>query len=92
MDDTLYDFRGAFRYDRDVRKFPQSREGFFEGLDPLPKGIETVQTLRECDLFDVMILTAPSIKNIHCYTEKAEVIRRDFGEEMLKNMIISPDK
>jgi 5'(3')-deoxyribonucleotidase len=42
--------------------------------------------------YKVYILTRPSIKNIHCYTEKAEWIKKYLGEEMLETMIICPDK
>jgi 5'(3')-deoxyribonucleotidase len=59
-------------------------------LEPLEGAIEGMSTLQT--KYDVYILTRPSIKNIHCYTEKAQWIKKYLGESMLENMIICPDK
>jgi 5'(3')-deoxyribonucleotidase len=90
MDDTLCDFTGPFKRDQYSINFPQSRIGFFIDLEPIMGAIEGVKKLQT--KYDVWILTRPSIKNIHCYTEKAEWIRKYFGEDMLNRMILCPDK
>lgn len=99
MDDTLCDFTGPFKLgqenselpeDSTLKKWPQSKVGFFLELEPLPDAIQGINTL--CEKYDVWILTRPSIKNTHCYTEKAEWIKKYLGEEMLEKLILSPDK
>jgi 5'(3')-deoxyribonucleotidase len=90
MDDTLCDFMGPFKSGEYKLKFPQSKVGFFLSLEPLEFAIEGVKILQT--KYDVWILTRPSIKNTHCYTEKAEWIKKYFGEDMLNKMILCPDK
>ncbi|MEM6771077.1 MAG: hypothetical protein AAF597_10870, partial [Bacteroidota bacterium] len=73
MDDVLCDFSGAHAKALQTNpgiKFPQSQCDFFRSLKPIPGGVEAVKYLSEIDLFDVYILTAPSIRNPFCYTEK----------------------
>ena len=95
MDDTLCDFSGAYHA---VKKnypnipFPQSQNGFFATLAPLPNAIEVFNWLRELNFVDLNILTAPSIKNRECYSEKRDWVEHYFGEEFLNNLIISPKK
>ncbi len=90
MDDTLCDFIGPFKRGEVSIKYPQSKVGFFLDLEPLEGAIEGMKTLQT--KYKVYILTRPSIKNIHCYTEKAEWIKKYLGEEMLETMILCPDK
>jgi len=90
MDDTICDFMGPFRSGEFKLKYPQSKVGFFLDLEPIDFAIEGVKLLQE--KYDVWILTRPSIKNTHCYTEKAEWIKKYFGESMLEKLILCPDK
>jgi 5'(3')-deoxyribonucleotidase len=90
MDDTLCDFTGQFKSGEYKLKFPQSKVGFFLDLEPLEGALESMRTLQT--KYSVYILTRPSTKNTNCYTEKAEWIKKYLGEEMLKKMIICPDK
>lgn len=90
MDDTLCDFSNPFKSGQYESKFPHSKIGFFIGLEPIEGAIEGLKTLQT--KYDVWILTRPSIKNTHCYTEKADWIKKYFGEEMLNKMILCPDK
>lgn len=95
MDDTLCDFSGRKQevIDRDPSvRYPQSIPGFFLGLSPLPGAIDGIRTLMDHPDLDVYILTAPSIKNRNCYTEKADWVRAHLGEEMVGKTIISPHK
>jgi len=95
MDGVLCDFFGAHSRDRkqnpDVQ-FPHSKLGFFENLEPLLGAIDAVNKLRENKNFDPWILTAPSTRNAHCYTEKRNWIENHFGYEFTKKLIISPNK
>jgi len=95
MDGTICDFFGAhaesLRNNPDIQ-FPQSQIGFFRDLEPIDYALSCIAQLEETGRFTIWFATAPSIKNIHCYTEKAEWIREYFGEEYLERLIIVPDK
>lgn len=97
MDDTIADFKTASRSrienasDDKERLYPQSKVGFFLNLEPIPGAIEGVEKLISMD-YDVNFLTRPSIYNTHCYTEKAEWIKKHFGHYMLKNLYFGCDK
>lgn len=90
MDDTLCDFTTPFKTGEFKLKYPQSKVGFFLGLEPLEGAIEGMYTLMT--KYDVWILTRPSIKNTNCYTEKAEWIKKYFGENFLEKLILCPNK
>lgn len=90
MDDTICDFITPFKTGEYKLKYPQSKVGFFLNLKPLEFAIDGIRILQS--KYDVWILTRPSIKNIHCYTEKAEWIKKYFGEGMLEKLILCPDK
>ena len=95
MDDTIVKFKEAWnkhKEDFPDIKYPQSMKGFFFSLEPIEDSIETINWLIEQDKFEVFFLTAPSIKNRECYSEKRDTIEKFFGEEMLNNLIISPRK
>ncbi len=95
MDDTLCDFRAAYikhRQDHPNITYPQSRPGFFENLKPLPDAIETFHWLREQAHFEVYILTAPSVKNPLCYSEKRLWVEAHLGFEAVNRLIISAHK
>ena len=79
----------ALRSNPDV-EFPQGVEGFFRSLVPIPNAIASISVLRE--LHDVYVLTAPSTRNVHCYTEKRIWIEQHFGYDFTKKLIISPNK
>ena len=72
--------------------FPQSQPGFFLGLDPIPGAIEAVKKIMADDRYTVWVVTAPSVQNPLCYTEKRLWIEKHFGMELVHNMIIAPDK
>ena len=90
MDDTICDFITPFKTGEFKLKYPQSKVGFFLDLEPIEGAIEGIKTLQT--KYDVWILTRPSIKNTHCYTEKADWIKKYLGEDMLNKMILCPDK
>lgn len=95
MDDTLCDFSGAFHYklwQNPEIHYPQSQYGFFANLQPLTGAISAVKALIECPLYDPHILTAPSVMNPLCYTEKRVWVEQHFGIEFADKLIISPNK
>lgn len=91
MDDTLCDFIGEYRKRKtEDNKYPQSNKGFFEDLPPLLDAINGYKILEK--YFDVRILTAPSVLNPLCYTEKRLWVEKHLGMEACHKMIICPDK
>lgn len=95
MDDVLTDFRGACLKAREQEPdnpWPQSRVGFFQNLEPLPGAIEAVHALDAMEGLDVHILTAPSPRNPHCYTEKRLWIEQHLGYQFVKRLHISAHK
>ena len=93
MDDVMCDFSEAHKKALDHNpgvKYPQGIEGFFLKLSPIHGAIDSVELLRQN--FDVYILTAPSTRNPHCYSEKRIWIEDHFGYEFTKKLIISPNK
>lgn len=93
MDGVLCDYEKAWsaEYNEDYNRHPQSRVGFFRDLKPLPGAIEGFKALVGAG-HDVYILTAPSIKNPHSWSEKAEWIEEYLGYEWLKKLILTRHK
>lgn len=93
MDDTICQYRQRHKQlktENPNLEWPQSVKGFFSGLDPINDAIKSVKMLAEHN--EIWFLTRPSVKNLHCYTEKAEWIQKWFGEEWLDRLIICPNK
>ena len=95
MDGVLCDFvkakLKALKRNPD-NKFPQCEYGFFTNLEPIEGAIKAVKWLMASEDFEVYILTAPSLPNPLCYTEKRVWIEKYFGIELVNNMIISAHK
>ena len=95
MDGVLCDFNKAAEASLKAKpyiKYPQMQYGFFADLEEIDKAIESVHFLMKQTIFDVYILTAPSIYNPLCYTEKRVWIEKHLGMELVKKLIISPHK
>ena len=95
MDGVLTDFRKSFS--NSIKKnpeitYPQSKYGFFRKLPSIDGAIESFNWLFEQDFFDVYILTAPSVHNPSCYTEKREWVEDHLGMKAVRKLIISPAK
>lgn len=93
MDDTICDYSSLWQIY--IQKFPevaypQSKFGFFSRLKPIPGALESLKRLEAH--YDIYILTRPSIKNIHSYSEKAEWVEKYLGEDYLERLILCPDK
>jgi len=95
MDDVLCQYKEA--HSEKLKQYPnmpypQSQLGFFYNLQPISGAVESVKELIHSTKFDPYILTAPSIHNPGCYTEKRLWIERYFGLNFTKKLIISPNK
>jgi len=71
-------------------KFPQAEYGFFLELEPIEMAIESIKYLE--NYYEIYFLTAPSFQNPMCYAEKNYWIRKYFGMEYCKKLIICYDK
>lgn len=95
MDDTLCDLQAAAKSAK-VRNprmpYPQAEYGFYANLDPLPGAIEAITMLYGSGKFEPWILTAPSLINPLCYTEKRVWVEKHLGMRMVERLIISPNK
>jgi 5'(3')-deoxyribonucleotidase len=90
MDEVLCDFYGAHKAAIEKtpeQKYPQAAYGFFANLEPLPNAIEGYKFLDTH--FRVHILTAPSVDNPMCYTEKRMWVEKHLGKEAAKRMVIT---
>lgn len=95
MDDVLCQYTTAFQKaikENPAIQYPQSQYDFFRKLSPVKDALSSVQFLRQQPIFDVYILTAPSVKNPLCYTEKRLWVEDHLGFEMVNRLIISPNK
>lgn len=93
MDGVLCAYYKAFReqYDENSNAWPQAIPGFFISLEPIKDAIWGFNKLVELG-YDVYILTAPSVKNNHCWSEKAAWIEKHLGNEWLEKLIITKQK
>lgn len=95
MDDTLCDYSSQYSLYQaqfpDV-KFPQSVVGFFEKMVPKPDAIEVAQALYDHEHYKVYILTAPSLYNPPCYSEKRLWVEGHLGFQWVERLIIANDK
>ena len=91
MDGVLCDFYGEYMklYTKE-NQYPQRDARFFENLPEMPGAIAAIHKMRE--KYDVRILTAPSVRNPMCYTEKRIWIEEHIDYDMCKNLVICPDK
>jgi len=93
MDGVLCDFSSAYK---DVVEknseiiFPQSLPGFFENLLPIEGAIHSFKFLST--VMDVYILSAPSVHNPLCYTEKRLWVEEHLGFEYVHKLILSSNK
>ena len=95
LDDVLADYSGAFEQalKKDpLQVYPQSQYGFFAHLPPLDGAVEAMQALLDSDQYKPYILTAPSVYNPMCYTEKRVWVENFLGFHFVRRLIISADK
>lgn len=95
MDDTLCDLQAAAKAAKERNPkmpYPQAEYGFYANFDPLPGAIEAVSKLYDSEEYEPWILTAPSLVNPLCYTEKRVWVEKHLGMQMVERLIISPNK
>ena len=95
MDDVLCDFQSSYRkalLDNPSITFPQSQYGFFANLNPIEGAIDAAKALEKSNKYQPYILTAPSLKNPLCYTEKRVWVEKWLGFSYVKKLIICPEK
>ena len=95
MDDVLTAFRPAFEAARSAEPaslWPQATPGFFSALDPVQDSVRGMHVLDALGGVDVHILTAPSPRNPHSYSEKRLWIEQHLGYRFVKRLHISPRK
>lgn len=102
MDGVIADFMGLVNERRkiytkrnilpesNIYKYPWGYNNFFLHIQPIEGAIESFKYLD--GIFDVWILTRPSIHNLDCFTDKAKWVKKYLGEEFLRKLIISSDK
>ena len=95
MDGVLCDFERAFMdglLSNPSQRYPQSQLGFFANLEPIPGGIAAALDLLADPRFNPYILTAPSKRNPHSYSEKRIWVEKHLGYRYVERLIISPHK
>lgn len=95
MDDTLCDYKSQYQlYQEQFPEvnFPQSVVGFFEKMLPKQDAIGVAQALFKQENYRVYILTAPSLYNPPCYSEKRLWVEKHLGFEWVERLIIANDK
>jgi len=96
MDHTFCDFNESLdfwkqRAQTEIEyRYPWSQVGFFKALLPMKGAIDFWNEFY--DKSSLWFLTRPSLPNMHCYSEKAEWIRKYLGQEGLERLILSPRK
>ena len=65
---------------------------FYADLVPVEGAIYGINALQSSGKYEVYILTAPSVLNPMCYTEKRIWVEKHLGMAFVHRLIISPDK
>ena len=95
MDDVLCDYATAYKKALTLYPeitYPQSQPNFFLELIPLPGALSTFNYLLASSHYEPYILTAPSVENPLCYTEKRLWVERHLSFEVTNRLIICPNK
>lgn len=95
MDDTLANYSQAHKEALAKNPkvgYPQSQYGFYTKLAPLQGAFEALAYLRDSEVFEPYIATAPSFMNPMSYTEKRVWIEEHGGEYYIERFAITPNK
>jgi len=90
MDNVLADYKSAYLQAIEKcpdMKYPQSQYGFFLDLNPIEGGIEGVKSISNLG-YTVYFASAPSFRNPMCLAEKNMWIRKYFGDDWTKKLIL----
>jgi 5'-nucleotidase len=69
----------------------QHAPGFFQSLEPIPGGLEAIQTIHDLG-HEVFICTSPLSNYRHCVLEKYEWVDQHLGKEWVRRIILTKDK
>jgi 5'(3')-deoxyribonucleotidase len=95
MDDVIVNYSKAWDAEKELNplvRYPQSRWGFFANLEPIEGAIDACFALLGSKEYDPYILTAPSVYNALCYTEKRVSVAKYLGIQYVERLIICPHK
>lgn len=93
MDGTICDYKSAYEAEvSESNPYPQSRLGFFTDLNIFDGAKQAILELDSNANYKVWFLTRPSYMNLHCYSEKAQWIKNEFGQEWVTRLILCPEK
>lgn len=93
MDNVLCDYDKAIEKRKKENPeiyYPQAEYGFFFDLEPIYMAISSFKNLSK--IYDVWILTAPSVYNPMSYTEKRAWVGKYLGLDVAHKLILSPNK
>lgn len=93
MDDVLCNYSAAFQKMKAQQpdiQYPQSIPGFFEQLEPVDHAVQSFLDL--AGQYDIHILSAPSVFNPLCYTEKRLWVEHHLGFEFVHKLILATNK
>lgn len=74
------------------------KEKFYENISPIEGAIEAFNYLNNVKdangkkIFEIFIVSTPSIKNPTCHTDKVNDIKKYFGEKVADRMVLTGDK
>jgi 5'-nucleotidase len=95
LDDTIFKYREHFynmREKNPKQPYPQSVVHFFYDLPPIENAVKVIKWMFTIKNFEIYFLTAPSVENPLCYTEKRLSLDKHLGKEIGSRMIISINK
>lgn len=95
MDFVLCDYASGFAEHQQrfpELRFPQSQPGLYLNLKPIQGAIDVYCWLTQQPELKMFILTSPSLKNPHSYSEKRLWVEHHLGFEAVNNLIITPNK
>lgn len=70
--------------------YPQAQFGFWMDLEPIEGAVEAFNAL--CANYDVWILSKPSFDNINSFSEKAYWVKKYFGPDISRKLILCGNK
>ena len=95
MDGVLADFYKLYKEMLEIEpdiKYPQSQYDFFRKLEPIKDAIDTYKWFNNFDIFDVSILSAPSVYNALSFTDKRIWVEQHLGMDACQKMILNGQK
>lgn len=91
MDGVLCDLNTRYlEYKATKQLHPFSHDGFFLSLDPIVDALDTYKALES--MYEVWILTRPSVMNPNSYLEKRLWVEKHLGLNRCERLILAPNK